>query len=393
MEKEKSFWVTLPGILTGTAGLITAIGGLLYVLFQVGMIDKESTTDTTIVPYVVGLSVETAHSTLIDNGLSVAEVRQEPTEEHATGTVISQSPTAGRSVATGTACLLIVASPIASTVDSISQMVVVPSVVGLPLETARTTLMNNDLTIAEVREDITESQESGTVISQRPPGGRTVDAGTECALVVARRITPPVDTAAAMVVVPSVVGLPFETARTTLANNELTVGEVREEMMEEHEPGTVVRQIPQPGQEVASGESCVLIVARSSTEVVVLRSPQAREGVYLIGGDAQWLATRRDPSRGSPEVFKLIHLEEGAVALQSVRSGKYVRAGLTENSLLGAVSNGIDAWEKFRLWRVSEGLWAFQSMHSEKFVRAGVGANSQLAAVSDHIRSWESFVL
>lgn len=38
MDKKQSFWGTLPGILTGVAGLITAIGGLLIVLNQVGFL-------------------------------------------------------------------------------------------------------------------------------------------------------------------------------------------------------------------------------------------------------------------------------------------------------------------------------------------------------------------
>jgi len=35
MSKEKSFWTTVPGILTGIAAVITAIGGLVFVLHQV----------------------------------------------------------------------------------------------------------------------------------------------------------------------------------------------------------------------------------------------------------------------------------------------------------------------------------------------------------------------
>ncbi len=38
MSEKKSFWTTLPGILTGVAGIITATGGLLIVLYQIGEI-------------------------------------------------------------------------------------------------------------------------------------------------------------------------------------------------------------------------------------------------------------------------------------------------------------------------------------------------------------------
>jgi hypothetical protein len=41
MSKGKSFWTTVPGILTGTAAVITAVGGLLFVLYQVGVLQTE----------------------------------------------------------------------------------------------------------------------------------------------------------------------------------------------------------------------------------------------------------------------------------------------------------------------------------------------------------------
>jgi len=37
-NKKKSFWATLPGILTAAAGFVTAIAGLIGVLYQVGVI-------------------------------------------------------------------------------------------------------------------------------------------------------------------------------------------------------------------------------------------------------------------------------------------------------------------------------------------------------------------
>jgi len=37
-EKQKSFWVTFPGILTGVAGILTGIGGLLLALNQLGVL-------------------------------------------------------------------------------------------------------------------------------------------------------------------------------------------------------------------------------------------------------------------------------------------------------------------------------------------------------------------
>ena len=68
-ETEKSFWQTAPGVITAVAALVTAIGGLLGILIQNGIIrvgSKERTqpvTDTRAVA---------------DNG--APEVRTEPTD-------------------------------------------------------------------------------------------------------------------------------------------------------------------------------------------------------------------------------------------------------------------------------------------------------------------------
>lgn len=41
MENKKSFWSTLPGILTGIAAVITAIGGTLGIMYQTGVIGSK----------------------------------------------------------------------------------------------------------------------------------------------------------------------------------------------------------------------------------------------------------------------------------------------------------------------------------------------------------------
>jgi len=61
MTEKHSFWSTIPGILTGLAGMITALGGLLLVLFQTGLLggngdngayQEETTVKQTVSPNV-----------------------------------------------------------------------------------------------------------------------------------------------------------------------------------------------------------------------------------------------------------------------------------------------------------------------------------------------------
>jgi hypothetical protein len=65
-ERNKSFWHTLPGILTGTAAIITAITGLLVALISAGIIILPNSTN--------GVDNGTDQTTLITpNQISPAE--------------------------------------------------------------------------------------------------------------------------------------------------------------------------------------------------------------------------------------------------------------------------------------------------------------------------------
>lgn len=88
------------------------------------------------------------------------------------------------------------------------------------------------------------------------------------------------------------------------------------------------------------------------------------------------------------EVFNLIELEDGKVALQSSESGKYVRAGVGSGSYLAAISDYVQDWERFHLISLGDGNVALQSDVSGKYVRAGT---PYLTAVSETIQGWETF--
>jgi len=49
-DRDKSFWSTIPGILTGVAAIITAIGGLVAALYTAGIIGGRSTSPNEIRP-------------------------------------------------------------------------------------------------------------------------------------------------------------------------------------------------------------------------------------------------------------------------------------------------------------------------------------------------------
>ncbi len=75
MSEQKSFFSTLPGILTGIAGVITAIVGLIYALSEIGVIGSRGNKES--------LLVAKAPIVPVPPNQSVEEVSKSP-KEHTT---------------------------------------------------------------------------------------------------------------------------------------------------------------------------------------------------------------------------------------------------------------------------------------------------------------------
>jgi len=95
------------------------------------------------------------------------------------------------------------------------------------------------------------------------------------------------------------------------------------------------------------------------------------------------------------ELFEIIEIGQGLVALKSVENSKFVRIGVREGNddHLGALSNRADVLETFRMIDLGRNRVALQAIRTNKYVRAGLGKTSFLSAVSDQIGAWETFVL
>ncbi|MFN8091080.1 MAG: hypothetical protein U0599_02410 [Vicinamibacteria bacterium] len=99
---------------------------------------------------------------------------------------------------------------------------------------------------------------------------------------------------------------------------------------------------------------------------------------------------------GAWETFEVVTLGRGLVALRSAQSGKYVRIGVQDGGRqrMAAASPRADVLETFRLVDLGYGgRIALQAIHTGKYVRAGLDEQSYLAAVSAEIGAWEKFVL
>ena len=126
------------------------------------------------VPDVIGLSRSSADSRLRGEGLGVG-VREEESEEPE-GTVIAQDPAGGSSVEQGTTVTITVSTGI--------PQASVPNVVSLGAADAATQIGNAGLVPVQREQTVTNPDEDGVVIDQRPGAGTTLDQGDEVVIII-----------------------------------------------------------------------------------------------------------------------------------------------------------------------------------------------------------------
>jgi eukaryotic-like serine/threonine-protein kinase len=134
----------------------------------------------------------------------------------------------------------------------------VPSVVGETLDRALADLQEANLKGKAVRVD--SDKPDGQVVSQTPTAGATVDEGSRVTIRVSKGPQP--------IAVPSVIGLSFETASSTLQGRGFAVA--RGPDVESNEPkGTVVDQSPDAGTFQNPGTTIMLRVSKGPTTSTV----------------------------------------------------------------------------------------------------------------------------
>jgi beta-lactam-binding protein with PASTA domain len=204
------------------------------------------------VPNVVGQTQAAASTTITGASLTVGTITQVFDPTVASGTVISQTPAAGGSVAPGTA--------VALTVSKGVQPVTVPNVVGQTQAAASTTITGASLTVGTITQAFSATVPSGTVISQTPTAGGSVAPGTAVALTVSKGVQP--------VTVPNVVGQTQAAASTQIVGATLVVGTVTQEYNATVLAGTVISQTPSAGSSVAPGTAVLLSVSKGVQPVI-----------------------------------------------------------------------------------------------------------------------------
>jgi beta-lactam-binding protein with PASTA domain len=126
------------------------------------------------VPDVIGLSGDSAESSLAAEGFGVAVQEQESAEPE--GEVIAQSPGGGTEVDRGTTVTITVSTGI--------EQVDVPDVIGLTPRDAEGQIRSAGLTPVRTESDVTDPDQDGVVIDQRPGAGVELDEGGQVVIIV-----------------------------------------------------------------------------------------------------------------------------------------------------------------------------------------------------------------
>jgi serine/threonine-protein kinase len=136
----------------------------------------------------------------------------------------------------------------------------VPPVVGLSLQEAEQDLVAAGLEVGDVTKEGSQEQ-PGTVLSQDPAEGATVEEGSPVDLVVAK--------APATVAVPDLRGLTIAEAQERLAAEELLLGSRQEQANSDFPAGEIYDQFPAPAEEVFKGSFVDVFISTGPQLVAV----------------------------------------------------------------------------------------------------------------------------
>jgi eukaryotic-like serine/threonine-protein kinase len=133
------------------------------------------------VPDLVGETRQAAEATLKNAELAVGQVAKQPSTQPV-GTVLSQSPAAGSSLASG--------EKVGFTISKAPKEVEVPSVVGAAEAAAIAALERAGLKVGKSSRASTEASQVGSVLEQLPASGSHVHRGATVTIVVGAAVTP-----------------------------------------------------------------------------------------------------------------------------------------------------------------------------------------------------------
>jgi len=177
----------------------------------------------------------------------------------------------------------------------------VPSVLGLPAQSARALIESRGLmfVVGEEREEV--KTPAGTVVQQRPLEGSRIDRGQSVDVVVAKAPAP--------MKMPGLVGLELADAKLRLETAKLVLGKVGEDTSPTVKEGSIVSQSVAEGGETRAGAVIDLVVSKGAATLAVPsvlgRSlSRAKEELQKAGFTIGNLRSRSDDDRSDGVILE-----------------------------------------------------------------------------------------
>jgi serine/threonine-protein kinase len=293
--------------------LLAGLGVVLFLLLR-----GSGSSASFVVPSVVSQQVGPATQTLKNEGLNVATKQVPPAFGLAAGTVAAQDPKPPTMVHKGdTVTLTVIGAP---------TQVTVPSVVGENVNSATTQLQQAGFVVS--RQQQNSNQPAGTVIAQSPSANAQVDQGST--------VTITVSSGPAQVQVPDVTNQDQNTARTTLQQAGLTVGNVTNQPSPTVPNGTVISTSPSAGTSVNPGTAVNLVVSTGP--------PQQQSQIPNVVGLTQAQAQSVLSSSGFQVAVQNAPVsdrnQDGKVQVENPPGGSQANQGSTVTIVVGQFSSG-----------------------------------------------------
>jgi beta-lactam-binding protein with PASTA domain len=260
---------------------------------------------TTSVPNVLNMTQGAATAAINGAGLVVGTVGNAASPSVPAGAVISQNPTAGAQVASGSAVNLVVSTG--------PSLVPVPNVVNMTQSNAQTAITNAGLVVGAVSNAPSQSVPAGSVISQNPTAGTQVAAGSAVSLVVS--------SGPSLVSVPNVVNMTQSSAQSAITNAGLTVGNLTSAASGTVPSGSVISQNPTAGTQVVAATTVDLVISLGPSVVTVPSVANMTQGAATTAINNAGLVVGGVSSASSQTV------PSGSVISQSPTAGTQVAAG------------------------------------------------------------------
>jgi len=272
------------------------------------------------VPNVVGLTQAAATTAITNANLVVGTVTTQSSTTVPAGSVISQNPSAGTQVVTGSAVSLVVSS-------GAPGQITVPNVVGMTQAAATTAITNAGLVVGTVLTAPSATVQAGSIISSTPAAGTAVAPGSSVALTVS--------SGPSMVTVPNVVGLTQTAATSAITAANLALGAVTLASSTFVPAGEVMSQTPAAATMIAVGTAVDLVVSSGQPA----GSPQMDVNVSVDGSGA--LTTAPFSTSAAGELLVAFVSSDGPAT--GVQTSTVTGGGLTWTLVRRAVTEVGDA--------------------------------------------------